>query len=227
MLGSLPLDSDPRYPRRPAIAQQNRALVLHAQQRDTSESVLASFGYAITTLEHVSAEDLPDRNYLLATIWTNVANVQVADGSDEALAHARRSATLAVSLVNGTEAIDTDHAEAGIKARHSLCRALLQSRRFETAGTVEPVPADVHQTTDMVDEALSLARSWDERGVTRFRALAAELFRFGAFLYARYQPQFLDEFIAENVAPAKPSDFALSPEMKSAAADVATLVSSA
>jgi len=153
--------------------------------------------------------------------------VQVADGSDEALAHARRSATLAVSLVNGTEAIDTDHAEAGIKARHSLCRALLQSRRFETAGTVEPVPADVHQTTDMVDEALSLARSWDERGVTRFRALAADLFKFGAFLYARYQPQFLDEFIAENVAPAKPSDFALSPEMKSAAADVATLVSSA
>ena len=36
------------------------------------------------------------------------------------------------------------------------------------------------------------------RGVTRFRRIAGDLYRFGGGVYARYQPQFLDEYIRDH-----------------------------
>ena len=77
---------------------------------------------------------------------------------------------------------------------------------------------DVHEATDLADEGLALVRPWESVGTTRFRALAYDLFRFGARVYALYQPHFLDEFIDENMDPAHSSDaFVGSDEMQAAA----------
>ena len=87
-------------------------------------------------------------------------------------------------------------AEVGLKARHVCCRALLP-RLFEPQVDAS-IPHEIHQATDLVDEGLALARRWEQEGVTSFRDLADDLFRFGARLYGRYQPQFLVEFLGDN-----------------------------
>src|SRR5690348_13469524 len=64
---------------------------------------------------------------------------------------------------------------------------------------------DVHDATDLVDEGLSLVRCWEQRGLTHFRGLAGDLFRFGARVYGGYQPHFLSEFVRENMDPRRSS----------------------
>jgi hypothetical protein len=67
------------------------------------------------------------------------------------------------------------------------------------------MPDDVHAATDAVDDGLALIRRWEQQGVGRFRMLAADLFRFGSRVYLMYQPQFLQEFLDENLDPAASS----------------------
>ena len=68
-------------------------------------------------------------------------------------------------------------------------------------------------------------RNWEQRGVPHFRPLAYDLFRFGARVYARYQPQFLDEFIADNMnAEASSAEYVGSPEMMMAAHEARLLI---
>ena len=58
---------------------------------------------------------------------------------------------------------------------------------------------------------------WERQGDARFRQLACDLLRFGARVYAIYQPQYLGEFISENVDPALSShDYVSSDEIRSA-----------
>jgi hypothetical protein len=67
------------------------------------------------------------------------------------------------------------------------------------------MPDDVHEATDAVDDGLALIRRWEQKGVAGFRMLAADLFRFGSRVYLIYQPQFLQEFLDENLDPAASS----------------------
>jgi hypothetical protein len=64
---------------------------------------------------------------------------------------------------------------------------------------------------------MALARYWEHRGVERFRPVAFDLFRFGVRLYHAHQPQFLNEFLLENLDPAASSGaFVGSPEVRAA-----------
>jgi hypothetical protein len=72
--------------------------------------------------------------------------------------------------------------------------------------------------TDAVEEGLELARHWEARGEARFRPLLTDLFRFGVAVYQSHQPQFLSEFVVENLDPAR-SSFAEDMEMHALAAD--------
>ena len=94
------------------------------------------------------------------------------------------------------------------EAEHERQSALpfLRFTRLTQADDAAEMPEDVHEATDAVDEGLALVRSWEQRGVDVFRGVAFDLLRFGARVYARYQPQFLDEFIAENTDPALASE---------------------
>jgi tetratricopeptide (TPR) repeat protein len=242
LLRAVPLEDDPRYARRLAIACQNRGLLLHAQGEAYADAAIASLTEGIAVLDgHGSL--VPDRQHLLATIWMNLANVRIADGRapDESWTLGRRAATEAIAVIRDLETEDADAADIGLRARHVLCRALaatcLQAPPATDApaddatdaSTNAPTDAprdatadDVHEATDLADEALALVQHWEQRGVTRFRDLACDFFRFGAHVYARYQPHFLQEFIHDQLNPAQVSaDYVDSPEMRAAWQDVA------
>jgi hypothetical protein len=84
----------------------------------------------------------------------------------------------------------------GLHARHVCCRAIARCLPPHCAPLSVSID-DVHLATDAADDGLRLARLWEARGVTKFRAVANDLYQFGAGVYARYQPQFLREFIAD------------------------------
>ncbi len=239
LLRTLPLDDDPRFARRLAIAWQNRGRLLGLLAsrapggRDTPKAI-ASFMEAMTVLERHGAL-VSDRQPLLAAIWMNTANAWMLDAQEQEQAHRHRhehaiaatqaadAARQAMALVEALEQEDADAAEVGLHARHVLCRALAA-----TTLAVEPATAvvadDVHAATDLADDSLALVEQWERRGVTRFRALAADFFRFGAQVYAIHQPRFLPEFLQEHLDPARSSqDYVESPDMQGAAQDTSSL----
>ena len=112
-----------------------------------------------------------------------------------------------------------------MKARHILCQAIAK-RLSQNTDRHATMPDDVHKATDAADTGLALARHWEQNGVDRFRKIAHELFRFGMRVYARYQPQFLAEFVSENMDPTQSSpSYVESEEMRSAAREANGLVS--
>lgn len=209
----LPFGEDARFPRRLVIALQNRGLALLAQSPDNLPAAVEAFTDAIATLDSEDGAAIPDRAYLTAAVLTNVAMMRAGDAAHES----REAALRAISLVADLEAQDPEAAEVGLKARHVLCQTIaagLTARPSETG----PMPEDVHEATDLADDGLALVRQWEQHGVVRFRAVAYDLFRFGARVYRLYQPQFLNEFIFENIDPARSSeDYVNSVEIRSAA----------
>jgi tetratricopeptide (TPR) repeat protein len=223
LLRVLPLAIDPRFPRRLAIAHQNRGLALQAQGQAALTAAIDAFENALGILEADDALPISDRQFLLAAVWLNLANARVSSETSEAAALARVAAHKAIALVNGSEDSDAAAAEVGLKARHVLCQAIARQLSAPPA-LGEKMPNDVHQATDSVDNGLALVRRWEHQGITRFRRVAYDLFRFGARVYARYQPQFLDEFIREQIDPRRSSvDYVESPEMRAAVEEAVAL----
>ena len=221
VLRALPMDEDPLYPRRLAIGCQNRGLALQIRGLEgDAAAAAAAFADAIAVLDHEHSAAIPDRDYLRTVVWLNLANLKAADTAPDALVQAREAAARALGFVGDAEAADVQAAAAGLRARHVLCR--LCAHRLTQADDAADMPEDVHEATDAVDEGLALVRSWEQRGVDVFRGIAFDLFRFGARVYARYQPQFLDEFIAENMDPARSSAaYVDDPDMRLAAHEAA------
>jgi hypothetical protein len=221
VLHTLPLREDARFPRRLALAHHNRALFLQAQGRPVGEAV-ADLDEAVAVLQSEDAAAIEDRPYLLSVVWTNLAHALAVEGSPEAAARARGAASQAIALVSAAEGEAPGAAEVGLKARHALCRALAQ--RLSAGQADVAMPEDVHEATDTVDEGLALVRFWEQRGIAAFRGTAVDLFRFGLNVYLVYQPQFLQEFLDENLDPAASSDgYASDPDMVAAAKEVVEL----
>jgi tetratricopeptide (TPR) repeat protein len=224
VLRDLPMADDPRFPRRLAIAHQNRGLALQAQGAARLADAIASFEHAIAVLDGDQGRAIPDRPYLLATVSVNLASARVSEETTASDSLARAAALRAMDLMADVEVDDADAAEVGLKARHVLCRTVAR-RLSEPAAGADTMPPDVHEATDAVDDGLGLARKWEQKGVARFRSVAVDLFRFGALVYARYQPHFLDEFIRENLDPARSSiDYVESDEIQSAAREAQRLL---
>jgi tetratricopeptide (TPR) repeat protein len=223
LLSDLPMGDDARFPRRLAIAHQNRGLTLQAQGEPVP-TVIDALNQALAVLVDETAAAIPDRAFLLAAVWLNLANASALAGTSQAAPLAKQAALRAMGLVAELEADDADAAEVGLKARHVLCQ-IVSRRLAQTAPGTEPTYEDVDEATDAVDDALTLARGWEKRGLTRFRGIAYDLFRFGARVYAAYQPQFVNEFVLENTDPEQSSaDYVESAEMQSAAAEALGLL---
>lgn len=197
LLGQLRLDADPRFPRRLAIAHRKRGLALLMQGGPLVAVAVTEFRAAIRVLEQPASQVIGDRPYLLATSWVSLADAQATDASDASCLEAMTSAGHALHLVHEAERADSNAAAVGLKARHVYCRALAQCLPPPIDGSPSLLDA-VHLATDAADDGLSLARHWEALGVARFRSVADDLFRFGARVYARYQPQFLYEFVIEH-----------------------------
>jgi tetratricopeptide (TPR) repeat protein len=221
LLRPLPLGDDPRFSKRLAIAHQNRALVLAAQNPPATADAIAALVDAIAVLDRAEAIAAPERAYLLAAGWMNLANIQASAGTI-ASDTAREAAWRALALVKAHEHENAGAAEVGLKARHVLCHIV--ARRLSAQAGSETVMEDVHDATDLADEGLGLVREWERRGVDRFRDLASDLFRFGARVYAYYQPQFLDEFLSEQLDPRLSAhSYVQSREMQDAAREIVSL----
>jgi hypothetical protein len=225
VLRPLPMGENPLYPRQLAMAYQNRGLALIARDEDGDVSAAAdAFAGSIAVLDHEHSRGIDDRDQLRAVVWVNLANLRSIDSGVDAHLAARDAARQALAFVVDTEASDPAAADAGLRARHVLCR--LCANRLSLAADEVDMPEDVHEATDAVDDGLSLVRSWEQRGAALFRPLAFDLFRFGARVYARYQPQFLEEFIDDNMNPAESSpEYVESPDMVMAALEARQLVS--
>ncbi|MBZ5636524.1 MAG: hypothetical protein LAO55_25655 [Acidobacteriia bacterium] len=224
LLRGLALSEDVRFPRRLAIAHQNHGLALQSQGGASASKAIAAFTDSIAVLEGDHATLISDRQYLLAAVWMNLANARASEPSPESGPLARAAALRAITLIADLEVNDADAAEVGLKARHVLCKTLA-ARLSLPAASGETMPADVHEATDIVDDGLVIARQWEKQGVARFRDLACDLFRFGARVYARYQPQFLHEFVRDNIDPAQSSiSYVESAEMFSAASEALDLL---
>jgi hypothetical protein len=217
LLRRLPLHEDPRFPRRLAIAHQNRGLALRARTPPADAPATLAFAEAVAVLDRDESASIPDRQQLLATVWTNLAIARSEEATETSESLAREAALRAIALVSSLEASDADSAEVGLKARHVLCRTLA-ARLPLTRPAGASMPDDVHEATDLADDGLALVRTWEREGVTRFRRLACDLFRFGARVYRAYQPQFLKEFIYENIDSSRSSPaYVDSAEMRAAA----------
>ena len=222
VLRTLPLGEDARFPRRLALALHNRALFLQAQGRPVADAV-ADLDEALAVLQSEDASVIEDLPYLLAVVWTNLAHALAVEGSPEAAVRACAAASQAITLVSEAEGEAPGAAEVGLKARHALCRAFAQRLSAAQAGDTTTLD-DVHEATDAVDEGLALVRRWEQRGVAAFRGTAVDLFRFGLRVYLAYQPQFLQEFLDENLDPAASSDgYASDPDIVAAAKEVVEL----
>ena len=192
VLRHAPPDLDPLYRRRHALAWMNRGLTL--QEQGTAESAAAS----IVSFEQAVAavRDQPEHALLLAGASINHAKALLEVQPPRPSA-AHMAAALALEKVREMEVQSPFAAEIHLKAQMLLCRAA------ETSLARNPGPDESREllgaATDAVETGLALARQWEERGETCLGALPTVLFRFGIDLYRRRQPQFLSEFIRENL----------------------------
>jgi tetratricopeptide (TPR) repeat protein len=217
LLGAVPLTVDPSFPRRLAIAHQNRGMARLAASADMPGAA-DDYRRALDVLQAHAATGSSDWPALIGAVAVSLAQVQ--PDTDDGWQAAFDSAALALDAVRPVEPDDLSAAEAGLLARHLICR-VMAGRLHRTDADADGVSDDVHAATDAVDEGLELAAHWDERGVPVFRALAADLFRFGARVYARYQPHFVDEFVSDHALGARSSNrLAATAEMRAALAEV-------
>ncbi len=132
LLRPLPLGDDARFSKRLAIAHQNRALVLAAQNPPAAADAIAALVDAIAVLDHAEAMDALERGYLLAVVWMNLANIQASEDTIVSDLAARKAARRALALVEAREQEDAAAAAAGLKARHVLCH--IAARRLSVEG---------------------------------------------------------------------------------------------
>ena len=196
-LRALPLAADSRFPRRLAIAYQNRALARWSHGGGDADLAKEDFHQALVTLGGDHCDALPDRAYLTATVWVNLADVQANGPTEDGWRRAIESTNEARRLIADAERKDASAAEVGLTARHICCRAVARclSSCQDVTGVV---PDDLHVATDAADEGLELARLWEGHGIQRFHDVAEDLFRFGARAYGMFQPHFVEEFLSEQ-----------------------------
>src|SRR5690242_14473886 len=98
VLLALPLDADPRYARRLAMAYQNRALAWHV--RGDQDAAAASLIEALAVLDQDHSAAIPDRDALRAAAWLNLATLRAP--AAESQADARTAARNALEYVAAT-----------------------------------------------------------------------------------------------------------------------------
>lgn len=202
LLHRLPMDENPKYRRRLATAWLNRGFTLEAQQtpRSLAEAV-NSFVKSIEVLREVTEPADEDRR-LLGCALMNHANTLFQSVGPTSAPQARASANEALQLLASLEERDVLAAEAALKARHVLCRALAHLLNDAVASGTGHEEL-VSEATDVVDEGMENARHWEQRGVKGFRPLVCELFNFGSRVYQAHQPHFLPDFVLESLDPAR------------------------
>ena len=195
----LALDENPLYPRRLAIAWINRGIARQKEKSAITEAdAIRCFREALAVLEDSPAAAISDLGLLRAGALTNLA-AALLNVPGHPFAEARDLAQQAVALLRETEQNDVTAAEAGFKARYVLCRAIAAESRDGQSVPTELVAA----AAGAADDGLALARHWEERGDSGFRAPTEDLFHFGCRIHQTGPPHILTGFILESLDPEK------------------------
>lgn len=191
----LPLEENILFPRRVAIAWINRGFTLQRDALPVNHAEAAQcFREGLAILAHPTAAKIPDRALLQAGAWINLAS-SLLEISPSSASKARSAAKEALDVLKPIEQLDVTAAETSLKARHTLCRAVAQELAHSLI-----LPEDaVTEALDATDEGLALARFWEKRGEEKLAPFVPDLFCFGCHLYQIHRPQFLPEFILEQV----------------------------
>lgn len=200
LLRALPLKEDPRFSRRLAVAFHNLGILLQLAGA-TPTKVSGPLEQAIAVLEAAESARIIDREQLLAAVYLSLASAyehSTADGC------AGDAALRAKALVASGELSDANAAEIGLKARHCHLKFLATSL-LQQGTALQPDRGLLARTVIEVEEALTLARAWEKKGVSSFRNLAEVLFQFGARLHELFLPERLSSFVATNLNPAASS----------------------
>ena len=215
LLRMLPVREVPQLMARLIMAHASRAGVLEALR--TPEALVQAVQAhrdIIALIRGTPAEKHPEFRIHLGAAATNVANLALVGGTPAFdPEQARVIAAEAVEAVHDLEREAPVGGEIGIKARRNICRAV--AALVEARGPGAAAPREfLNAMTDAADEALALARFWENKGVMQFRPFAIELFGFAANLYLRHQTHFFAEYILDNLDPEQsPDAFRECPEM--------------
>jgi len=199
LLQDPPAEDNGLFVRRLAIAWLNRGIALEEQKSEPAEAV-HSYEKAIELLSDSPRAADARHNLVLASAWINLGNALLRSPGGAAAAQTCAAAEKALSLLAETESKELAPAEAGFKARHILCQALI----VLLAAPSDDIAARmdlIGKTTDTVEDGLILARNWEKAAVTCFRPLATQLFHLGALIYEKHQPHFLAEFLLDHLDP--------------------------
>lgn len=218
---TLPLEASYDYRNHLGAAYLNRG---HAFTTVSAfEPAAQSFASAIAELEQIPRGDDPSFKLNLAGALTNLAHVRFSQheqgkgDSATLLAQAAETSRKAIAEIAEVELAHVAFAEMSLRARRNLAITLgAQLVAAESAG--QPTGDLASETSDVIDEGLQLSRECEKRGATHLRVFATRLFRMGVQLYGMNQPQFVAEFILENVDPTNPEAvFSNDPEMRAVA----------
>jgi tetratricopeptide (TPR) repeat protein len=180
ILQTLDLNENPLFRTRLALSWINRGVSL---QQQALPAAVEAFANAIAIAQEPK---------LRAASLTNYGNA-LLQFSLRDLANARRAFEEALPLLANKERTEIEIAEISLKARRGLFRAIAAQLAEAKWADRELAAA----ATDAVEEALGLARHWQQLGENRLQDLAIEMMHFGARAYRLYQPQFLADFLAE------------------------------
>jgi tetratricopeptide (TPR) repeat protein len=201
LLKDLPADDDGSFVRRLAIALIHRGIALEEQEREPARAeAVDCYKEAVQLLRRTKRNADGKLDMVLASALVNLGNASLRLAGRTVAPEACADAEQALSLLKESESKEPWAAEAGLRARHILCQAMILSLEESPAGA--PVePELIGKLTDTLEGALSLAQCWEKAGFTGFRPLATHFFHWGAVAYEKYQPQFLGEFLLEHLAP--------------------------
>lgn len=180
-------------------AWMNLGVALRKQMR--SAEAIDACERAVAILSALPAENA-HVGRMTAAAWLNLGSaLQTVEKPDAA--RAVSCARSAVAAVEPWEKTDATAADVSLKARQLLCEALVRTLAFPAAtrdtGCASDRTAVLAEATDAAEGAMEFIRAWEGRGATGFELTVHWFFRFAAALYAEFQPQFLAEFLLENL----------------------------
>jgi tetratricopeptide (TPR) repeat protein len=191
-LHRLPLEGDPIYRWRLCVAWMNRGITEQSHDGPMSaQKALLCFDNAVSVMQGHADSARLDYQQVQASVWMNRANALLnltppqwetaADSARRALKHSRLG-----------ETHDSVCTEAGIKARHALCRVLVHLLE-SPAPPATQAEAWIIEATDAVEEVMSLSIH-----TPAHLRLREEIFHFGCRIYRAFQPHFLAEFLTDS-----------------------------
>lgn len=178
------------------------------QQRD---EIIRSFQSALDVLAPLD-QSIPHVVHLGGAARLNLA-AALLSGQTPEVERAFELAKGVISSFAEREASDPQFADISLRARKMVCE--IAGFRINSAGAdMEKRMENIGLGTDTAEEALSLAAHWDKNGVFGFRGVVGWFFQFALAIYARFQPQFLSEFVVETLAGAgTPPDWKTAAEL--------------